>query len=181
MREAGLGDVGFVLIDTDYQALRRTACSEKIVLGENTKPRPFCTVTQEWARQAALDDREQIRKAIDGCGGVIIIAGLGGGTAGGAAPVVAETAREAGARVIAVVTQPLICEGQMRKRQAEDCLERLENVTDTFVIPLQGLITAENKNMTLADVYKKAGDVVYQAVWVVLQGLTGERKWTSKS
>jgi cell division protein FtsZ len=116
-------------------------------------------------RQAALEDRDLIREALTGADMVFITAGLGGGTGTGAGPVVAEVAKEVGALTVAIVTRPFPFEGLTRKRQADGGTKELRCIVDTIiVIPNEKLLLIAGKEMRFVEAFRKADDVLFQAV-----------------
>ena len=123
--ERGVGALRYIVADTNEQSLINSACTNQILLGENTKPRPFCHLSPEWCRRAAFDDSELIKQAFHGSDLVIVVAGLGGDTGSGVAPVVCQLAHESEIRVCAAILFPFSFEGRRRRAIAEDSIERL--------------------------------------------------------
>jgi cell division protein FtsZ len=119
----------------------------------------------EVGREAALEDRERLVELVQGCDMVFIAAGMGGGTGTGAAPVIAQVAKEVGALTVAVVTRPFSFEGNRRRRQAEEGIENLRQCVDTLItIPNQRLISIANEKTTFKEAFTLADRVLYQAV-----------------
>jgi cell division protein FtsZ len=119
----------------------------------------------EVGKNAALEDREQIKKLLDGADMVFVTAGLGGGTGTGSAPIVAATAKEMGILTVAVVTKPFAFEGRRRSQQAEAGLAELRGVVDTLItIPNQRLLAVVDRGTTLVEAFKVADTVLLQAV-----------------
>ena len=166
MIEANLRGVEFYVVNTDVQALRR--CREeaiKIQIGENITHGLGAGSNPEIGEQAALEDKERLEEIVSGADMVVITAGMGGGTGTGAAPVIADLAKKAGALTVAVVTRPFDFEGKRRKIQAEEGIEKLKGVADTvIVIPNQRLLEVVDRNTTVADAFRIADDVLRQGV-----------------
>ncbi|MBI5560587.1 MAG: cell division protein FtsZ [Deltaproteobacteria bacterium] len=160
-----LEGVDFIVANTDSQALQMSLADVKIQLGANLTRGLGAGANPEVGKNAALESKERIMEACSGADMVFIAAGLGGGTGTGGAPVVAEAAKECGALVVAVVTKPFSFEGGRKTRVAEEGLARLKKVVDTVItIPNQRLLSVSNKNTSLTDAFKKADEVLYQAV-----------------
>ena len=115
--------------------------------------------------EAALEDRERLAEMVQGCDMVFIAAGMGGGTGTGAAPVIAQVAKEMGALTVAVVTRPFQFEANARRRRAEEGIENLRQCVDTLItIPNQRLVSMANEKTTLKEAFQMADRVLYQAV-----------------
>lgn len=165
MIESGLEGVEFITANTDVQALGKSKAGIKLQLGLSLTKGLGAGSNPEVGRNSALENKEAIKDAVAGADMVFITAGMGGGTGTGAAPVVAEIAKATGALVVAVVTKPFAHEGSKRMRQADEGLRRLKDAVDTVItIPNQRLLSVADKNTTLIEAYKKADDVLYQAV-----------------
>jgi cell division protein FtsZ len=137
----------------------------KIQLGPELTRGLGCGANPEKGRAAALEARERLRELLTGTDMVFVTAGLGGGTGTGAAPIVAEVAREVGALTVAVVTRPFQFEGKVRSRHAERGLEELHRVVDTLItIPNHRLLALAGKSATVKDAFRLADDVLYNAV-----------------
>jgi cell division protein FtsZ len=116
-------------------------------------------------RAAAIENRDQIREAVDGADMIFITAGMGGGTGTGAAPIIAEVGREIGALTIAVVTKPFAFEARKKMKLAEEGIKELKKVVDTVItIPNQRLLSIADRNTSLKDAFRKADEVLNQAV-----------------
>ena len=127
----------------------------------------------EVGREAALEDRERIKELISGSDMLFITAGMGGGTGTGAAPVVAEIARDLGILTVAVVTKPFPFEGPKRMRAADTGIEELGKYVDSLItIPNQKLLTSLGKNVTLLDAFKAANNVLLNAVQGIAELIT---------
>jgi cell division protein FtsZ len=165
MIESGLEGVEFVAANTDSQALERSKAHVKVQLGATLTKGLGAGANPDMGRNAAIESKEMLTEALKGADMVFITAGMGGGTGTGAGPIVAEAAKQAGALVVAVVTKPFSFEGGKKMRQAEEGLKRLKEVVDTVItIPNQRLLSVANKNTSLKDAFKKADEVLLQAV-----------------
>lgn len=165
MIESGLEGVEFLTANTDSQALERSKAHTKIQLGSALTKGLGAGANPDVGRNAAVESKEMLSEALRGSDMVFITAGMGGGTGTGASPVVAEAARAAGALVVAVVTKPFSFEGSKKMRQAEDGLKRLREAVDTVItIPNQRLLSVASKNTSLTEAFKKADEVLLQAV-----------------
>ncbi len=160
-----LRGVDFMIANTDAQALGASDAPVKIQLGAEATKGLGAGSIPDIGRQAALESRDEIRRQLEGADMIFITAGLGGGTGTGAAPVIAEIARECGALTVAVVTKPFQFEGKKRNTQAEDGVISLRDVVDTLiVVPNQRLLSLGGRGLSLLDAFKKADDILYQAV-----------------
>jgi cell division protein FtsZ len=165
MIEEGLQGVEFIAANTDSQALSRNLAPLKLQLGSRLTKGLGAGANPDIGRQAAIEDRDLLREALAGADMVFITAGLGGGTGTGAGPVVAEVAREIGALTVAVVTRPFSFEGLTRKRQADTGTKELRGLVDTIiVIPNEKLLLIAGKDMRFVEAFRKADDVLFQAV-----------------
>jgi cell division protein FtsZ len=165
MIEEGLTGVEFIVANTDAQALSRSLAPLKLQLGARLTKGLGAGANPDVGREAALEDRDLLRESLAGADMVFITAGLGGGTGTGAGPVVAEVAKEVGALTVAVVTRPFNFEGQTRKRQADLGSKELRTLVDTIiVIPNEKLLLIAGKDMRFVDAFRKADDVLFQAV-----------------
>ncbi len=165
MIESGLEGVEFVAANTDSQALERSRAHVKVQLGATLTKGLGAGANPDMGRNAAIESKETLTEALKGADMVFITAGMGGGTGTGAGPIVAEAAKQAGALVVAVVTKPFSFEGAKKMRQAEEGLKRLKEVVDTVItIPNQRLLSVANKNTSLTDAFRKADEVLLQAV-----------------
>src|SRR3990170_705530 len=165
MIESGLLGVEFMTANTDVQALSRSRAVLKIQLGANLTKGLGAGSNPDMGRSAAIESKELISEAPDGADMVFITAGMGGGTGTGAAPVVAEVVKETGALAVAVVTKPFAFEGARKMKKAEEGLKRLKDVVDTvIIIPNQRLLAVACRNTSLTEAFKKADEVLFQAV-----------------
>jgi cell division protein FtsZ len=160
-----LEGVEFIAANTDVQALAANRATVKLQLGKGASRGLGAGANPEIGRQAAIEARDEIAAALDGADMVFVTAGMGGGTGTGGAPVVADMAKEAGALTVGVVTKPFLFEGNRRRKQAEQGLEELRQAVDTLiVIPNQRLLSVAGENMSLADAFKRADEVLLNAV-----------------
>ena len=160
-----LEGVEFIAANTDVQALAANKASVKIQLGRSASRGLGAGANPEVGRSAALEERDQIAAAIEGADMVFVTAGMGGGTGTGGAPVVADIAKAHGALTVGVVTKPFVFEGNKRRKQAEAGLAELAAAVDTLiVIPNQRLLAVAGENMSLADAFKRADEVLLNAV-----------------
>ena len=165
MIESGLQGVEFIAANTDAQALQHNLAPNKIQLGGETTRGLGCVADPDKGRGAALEVRERILELLEGTDMVFVTAGLGGGTGTGAAPVLAEVAREVGALTVGVVTKPFLFEGRVRMRHAEQGLDELHRVVDTVItIPNQRLLALAGRNTAVKDAFKLADEVLFNAV-----------------
>lgn len=165
MMRAGLDGVDFVVANTDAQALQHSPAGMRIQLGPEVTRGLGCGANPEKGRAAALEARDRLRELLTGTDMVFVTAGLGGGTGTGAAPIVAEIAREVGALTVAVVTKPFQFEGKVRMKHAERGLEELHRVVDTLItIPNHRLLALAGKSAAVKDAFRLADEVLYNAV-----------------
>lgn len=165
MVDANLKKVEFISINTDQQVLRNSKASQKIVIGEKLTKGRGAGGSPEKGQRAAEESREEIAAALRGTQMVFITAGMGGGTGTGAAPVVAEVARELGVLTVGIVTKPFLFEGRKRMEQAEMGIAALrENVDALLVIPNERLKMISEQKITLANAFDAADDVLRQGV-----------------
>jgi cell division protein FtsZ len=160
-----LQGVDFVNANTDAQALGVSSAPVKIQIGTQITKGLGAGSDPEIGRQSALESRDEIRPYLEGADMIFITAGMGGGTGTGAAPVIAEIARECSVLTIAVVTKPFQFEGKKRNIQAEEGIAQLREAVDTLiVVPNQRLLSLGGRNLSLLEAFKKADDILYQAV-----------------
>jgi cell division protein FtsZ len=165
MVAARLEGVEFIAANTDLQALRVNQAQVKIPLGRTASRGLGAGANPEVGRSAALEEKDAIAAALEGADMVFVTAGMGGGTGTGGAPVVADLAKAAGALTVGVVTKPFLFEGNKRRKQAEAGLAELAAAVDTLiVIPNQRLLSVAGENMSLADAFKRADEVLLNAV-----------------
>jgi len=169
MIEAGLKGVEFIAINTDAQALTMVDADLKIHIGSDLTKGLGAGADPEVGLRAAEESREEIKKALQGADMVFVTAGKGGGTGTGAAPIVAEIAKEVGALTVGVVTKPFAFEGRVRNVQADDGIERLKEKVDTLIIiPNDRLLEITEKRIPIVQAFKVVDDVLCNGV----QGIT---------
>lgn len=157
--------VDFVAVNTDSQALLANAAATKFQIGENITRGLGSGGDPEMGREAAEESREKLRSLLEGSDMVFLAAGMGGGTGTGAAPIIAEVAKEVGALTIGVVTKPFSFEGTRRMVQAEDGIDNMKDKVDTLiVIPNQRILDVVDKKLSLLEAFKVADSVLSQGV-----------------
>ena len=157
--------VEFITANTDSQAIKNCGAKLQLQLGSNVTKGLGAGANPEVGRQAALEDRERIMDALQGADMVFITAGMGGGTGTGAAPVVAQLAKEMGILTVAVVTKPFPFEGRRRMQVALKGIEELSQHCDSLItIPNEKLITVLGRNATMIQAFRAANDVLQGAV-----------------
>lgn len=165
MIASSLQGVEFIAINTDAQALESSLAHQRLQVGTTLTKGLGAGAKPEVGRQAALDDRELIEIALKGADMVFVTAGMGGGTGTGAAPVVAEVARELGILTTAVVTRPFLFEGNKRARNAEQGIKELKKHVDAIIIVHNNrLLDITEKNTPWLQALNLANDVLRQAV-----------------
>jgi len=164
MITSGLSGVEFIAINTDAQALNRNQAKLQLQLGNGVTKGLGAGANPDVGREAALEDRERIAELIDGADMLFITAGMGGGTGTGAAPVVAEVAKELGILTVAVVTKPFMFEGR-RVRAANAGIEQLARHVDSLIIiPNEKLMQVLGDDVSMLDAFKAANNVLHGAV-----------------
>ena len=165
MIDSGLQGVDFLVANTETQALDNSKADIKIQLGEKLTKGLGAGANPQVGEEAAQESREDITKALSGSDMVFVTAGMGGGTGTGAAPIVAECAREMGALTVGVVTKPFTFEGKRRKNQADKGIEMLTSKVDTIiVIPNDKLLQVVDKKTPLNEAFRTADDVLRQGI-----------------
>jgi cell division protein FtsZ len=165
MVNSSVDGVEFITANTDSQAIKNCGAKLQLQLGGNVTKGLGAGANPEVGRQAALEDRERIIEALDGADMVFITAGMGGGTGTGAAPVVAQLAKEMGILTVAVVTKPFPFEGRRRMQVALKGIEELSHHCDSLItIPNEKLITVLGRNATMIQAFRAANDVLLGAV-----------------
>jgi cell division protein FtsZ len=173
MVQAGLEGVDFICINTDAQALKHSKVRTALQIGCNITKGLGAGADPEVGRQAAMEDRDRIIELIEGCDMLFITAGMGGGTGTGAAPVVAQVAKELGILTVAVVTKPFEMEGNKRARVADQGMLELSKYVDSLItIPNQKLLSVLGKETTLLDAFKAANTVLQGAVQGIAELIT---------
>ena len=170
MARSGVQGVEFVSINTDRQALYLSQATQKIQIGEKLTHGMGAGANPEKGQRAAEESREEITAALKGTDMVFITAGMGGGTGTGAAPVVAEIARDLGILTVGIVTKPFAFEGRRRMEQAENGITNLrEHVDSLVVIPNERLKMVSEQRITLVNAFEVADDVLRQGVQSISQ------------
>lgn len=165
MVKSGTKNVDFIAVNTDKQALAVSSATYKIQIGEKLTGGQGAGSDPEVGRKSAEESRNQITKMLENTDMVFITAGMGGGTGTGAAPIVADIAKEMGILTVGVVTKPFTFEGRRRMEQAERGIEDLRNRVDSLVIiPNERLKFATDQKITFANAFEIADDVLRQAV-----------------
>lgn len=165
MIDAGLRGVEFIAINTDKQALLLSKANTKIQIGDKLTKGLGAGANPDVGEKAANESRDEIAEAIKGADMVFVAAGMGGGTGTGAAPVVAQIAKEMGILTVGVVTRPFLFEGRKRAQFAERGIENLKAAVDTLVtIPNDRLLQVAEKKTSIVDAFRIADDVLRQGV-----------------
>ena len=173
MISSSIHKVDFIVANTDAQALRNSKAAVKIQLGRQLTKGLGAGTKAEIGREAALEDRQSLIDSLKGADLVFIAAGMGGGTGTGAAPVIAEAARESGILTVGVVTKPFTYEGKQKGDVAESGISELKKHVDSLIIiPNDRLISQAGKNMSLFDAFKPSDDVLRQAVQGISELIT---------
>jgi cell division protein FtsZ len=165
MISAGLKGVEFISVNTDAQALQMALASNKIQIGAKLTKGLGAGANPDIGQKAAEESRDDIEQVLRGADMVFVTAGMGGGTGTGAAPVVAEIAKEMGALTVGVVTKPFTFEGKKRLLQAEMGIQNLKEKVDTLItIPNDRLLQVVEKNTSIIEAFRIADDVLRQGV-----------------
>ena len=165
MMNFGLEGVEFVVVNTDSQALNASLAPSKMHIGAAVTRGLGAGADPEKGRKAALEDVTRLKEMLSGADMVFVTAGMGGGTGTGAAPVIAQLAREEGCLTVGVVTKPFFFEGKQRSRRAELGLAQLAEHVDTLVtIPNQKLLALGDEELSFIEAFRKADEVLYQAI-----------------
>lgn len=173
MVKESIEGVDFIAANTDAQALRKSEAGMTLQLGSAVTKGLGAGANPEVGRQAAIEDRENIAAAMQGADMIFIAAGMGGGTGTGAAPVVAEIAKELGILTVAVVTKPFNFEGKKRLSYAEQGIEQLSNNVDSLItIPNDKLLKVLGPKTSLLDAFKEANNVLLGAVQGIAELIT---------
>jgi cell division protein FtsZ len=161
----GLEGVDYLSVNTDVQALNANSAAHRIHIGANVTHGLGAGADPERGRKAALEDANLLKEHLQGADMVFVTAGMGGGTGTGAAPVIAQIARECGALTVGVVTKPFGFEGRQRMRRADAGLASLTEHVDTLItIPNEKLVSLADEDLTFVDAFRRADEVLYQAV-----------------
>ncbi len=175
MIKSNVRGVEFIAANTDKQALRSSGATYKIQLGEKLTKGLGAGSDPEIGRKAAEESRDQLKKVLENTDMVFITAGMGGGTGTGAAPIIADIAREMGILTVGVVTKPFKFEGQVRKKQAEEGIAALHDKVDSLiVIPNERLSCVTEQKITLMNAFEIADDVLKQAISSISDLVSGQ-------
>lgn len=173
MVSANLEGVDFVCANTDAQALSKSSAKSTLQLGSEVTKGLGAGANPEVGKQAALEDRDRIVDALEGADMVFITAGMGGGTGTGAAPIVAQTAKDMGILTVAVVTRPFSFEGKKRSEIANDGISDLRQYVDSLItIPNEKLLSVLGRDISLLNAFKAANDVLLGAVQGISELIT---------
>ncbi|MGB5249913.1 MAG: cell division protein FtsZ, partial [Gammaproteobacteria bacterium] len=173
MIASGIEGVDFICANTDAQALKKSNVKMALQIGCNITKGLGAGANPEVGRQAAMEDRDRILEVIEGSDMLFITGGMGGGTGTGAAPVVAQVARELGILTVAVVTKPFEMEGGKRRAIAEQGIAELSKYVDSLItIPNQKLLTVLGSQTTLLDAFCAANQVLQGAVQGIAELIT---------
>ena len=165
MISAGVKGVEFLVFNTDKQALKNSLAENKIQLGEKITKGLGAGANPEVGEQAAEESIDEIREALEGADMVFITAGMGGGTGTGAAPVIADVAKELGLLTVGVVTKPFTFEGRKRAKSAEQGINALKGKVDTLVIiPNDRLLSIADKKTSFSQAFEMADDILKQGI-----------------
>ncbi len=165
MIESGVRNVEFIAVNTDAQALMHNQASHKLQIGEKLTRGLGAGARPNIGEEAAKESIEAIKKELNGADMVFITAGMGGGTGTGAAPIIANAAREVGALTVAVVTKPFIFEGRQRMNIAEEGIQKLKESVDTIItIPNNRLLQFVGQKASFLDAFRVADDVLHKGV-----------------
>jgi len=173
MVDGNIDGVDFICANTDAQALKNMSARTTLQIGSSITKGLGAGANPDIGRQAAQDDRDRIQEVIDGSDMLFITAGMGGGTGTGAAPVVAQVARELGILTVAVVTKPFPFEGSKRLHVAHNGIKELSQYVDSLItIPNEKLLSVLGKQISLLDAFKSANDVLLGAVQGIAELIT---------
>ena len=173
MLSANIEGVEFICANTDAQALKQSSVRTTLQLGVNITKGLGAGANPDIGREAAIEDGDRIREILDGSDMVFITAGMGGGTGTGAAPIVAQIAKEMGVLTVAVVTKPFPFEGRKRMEVAVKGIQELSTCVDSVItIPNEKLLSVLGKGISLLDAFKAANDVLFGAVQGIAELIT---------
>ncbi|MEW6446099.1 MAG: cell division protein FtsZ [Pseudomonadota bacterium] len=173
MLSTEIDGVEFICANTDVQALKKSQARIQLQIGANITKGLGAGANPELGRQAALEDRDRIQEVLSGTDMLFVTTGMGGGTGTGAAPVIAQIARDMGILTVAVVTKPFPFEGKKRMEQAMNGIRELEKHVDSLiVIPNEKLLAVMGKSASLMDAFNAANDVLFSAVQGISELIT---------
>ncbi|HIK72765.1 MAG TPA: cell division protein FtsZ, partial [Gammaproteobacteria bacterium] len=165
MVDIGIEGANFISVNTDKQALDKNGAGTKLVLGMEITDGLGAGADPQVGREAALEDRDKLREMLKGTDMVFVTAGMGGGTGTGAAPIVAQVAKELGILTVAVITKPFELEGSKRMKIAQEGIKELiEEVDSLITIPNQKLLEVLGEDCSMLEAFKQANDVLAGAV-----------------
>ncbi len=165
MIDAKIQGVEFIAINTDGQALNRSNADIRLRIGDQLTKGLGAGANPDIGQQAAIESKDELQGVLQGADMVFVTAGMGGGTGTGAAPVIAQMAKDSGALTVGVVTKPFLFEGRVRLNQADKGIVTLKESVDTLItIPNERLLQIVEKNTSMIDAFRMADDVLRQAV-----------------
>lgn len=165
MIAAGMEDVDFIAVNTDLQALDSNLAPNKVQIGAKLTKGLGAGAQPNIGREAALEDTARLHEVLQGADMIFVTAGMGGGTGTGAAPIIAQVAKEIGALTVGVVTKPFVFEGKKRMKQADEGMDALGKNVDTLIsIPNQRLLNVAGQATTMLDAFRKVDEVLLNAV-----------------
>ena len=169
MIETGLTDIEFYVVNVDQQALEKCKAAIPVLIGVNTTP-GYCGANPEIGKKAAEEDREKLAAIVADADLVFVVAGMGGGTGAGAAPLIASLAREHGALAVGVVTRPFNFEGQRRAEQAEQGLQVLQgNADSVVVVPNQRLLDRMERSLKIREAFRLSDEMLLRGVESIIE------------
>ena len=173
MIEESVQGVEFISINTDAQALMLSNAPQRVRIGEKITKGLGSGGNPDIGQRAAEESRDELHEVLSGADMIFVTAGMGGGTGSGAAPIVAQVARELGALTVGVVTRPFTFEGAQRRRNAEQAIESLGNSVDTLItIPNDRLLQIVDKKVSVKDAFRVADDVLRQGIQGISELIT---------
>ncbi|MBL4763405.1 MAG: cell division protein FtsZ [Gammaproteobacteria bacterium] len=173
MVDAKIDGVDFICVNTDVQALKKATSKTTLQIGSNVTKGLGAGADPEIGRQSAMEDRERVQEVIEGADMLFITCGMGGGTGTGAAPVIAQVAREMGILTVAVVTKPFPFEGNKRMKIADEGIESLRQHVDSLItIPNEKLLSVLGKDVSLLSAFCEANNVLQGAVQGIAELIT---------
>ena len=179
MIETGLTDIEFYIVNVDQQALEKCEEAIPVLIGVNTTP-GYCGANPEVGKKAAEEDKEKLAAIAADADLVFIIAGMGGGTGAGAAPLIASLAREQGALAVGVVTRPFNFEGQRRAEQAEQGLQELQgNADSVVVVPNQRLLDRMDRSLKIREAFSLSDEMLLRGVESITEFHTSTMRSTT--
>ena len=165
MVDSGLRGVEFIAVNTDKQALQLSKATNKVQIGEKLTKGLGAGANPDVGKRAAEESREELAEIMKGADLVFVTCGMGGGTGTGAAPIIAEIARDQGILTIGVVSKPFMFEGRQRMKNAENGIEQLKANVDTLVVvPNDRLLQIVSKGTTMTEAFKIADDTLRQGI-----------------